>query len=155
VAIETQSDGPSRTVWINDAQVHAARILTEVLRARYAIAAENCVTHAQVSVNPDNMQAGYHTDFGSSFPFQKVGLPDNYGYPLPAIRFFGFTYAPAFLRATGGPLLRSVLLADEQVREEALVRGVSVSAYRRSLQRKYRNLVTIAKSSLNEEKQHE
>src|SRR5262249_42811478 len=86
VAIETQSDGANSAVWLNDAQVHATRILTEALRAKYGIAAENCVTHAQVSVNPDNMQAGYHTDFGGTFPFQKVGLPDNYGYPLPSIR---------------------------------------------------------------------
>ena len=38
---------------LTPAQIHAGRTLTEMLRSRYRIAAENCVTHAQVSVNPE------------------------------------------------------------------------------------------------------
>jgi hypothetical protein len=37
---------------ITAAQISALRMLTEMLRSRYGIAAENCVTHAEVSVNP-------------------------------------------------------------------------------------------------------
>ncbi|MDQ6676314.1 MAG: N-acetylmuramoyl-L-alanine amidase, partial [Acidobacteriota bacterium] len=54
-------------------QVHSGRLLIEVLRSRFALSEQNCVTHAQVSVNPDNMRLGYHTDWGSSFPFEKLG----------------------------------------------------------------------------------
>src|SRR5271155_2653442 len=60
VAFEATSrpgDGPA----VNAAQVHAGRILVEMLRARYQIAAANCVAHAQVSVNPMNRRAGFHT----------------------------------------------------------------------------------------------
>ncbi len=51
------------------AQCHAGKLLTEMLRGRYAIQDGNCVTHAQVSVNNDNLRIGYHTDWGSGFPF--------------------------------------------------------------------------------------
>ena len=54
--------------------MHAARILTEMLRGKYHIPASNCVTHAQVSVNPDNMLVGYHTDWAGNFPFLDIGL---------------------------------------------------------------------------------
>ena len=59
----TETDQPT----INPAQLHTAVVLTQMLRGKYAIAAENCVTHAQVSVNPDNMRIGWHTDWGSRF----------------------------------------------------------------------------------------
>ena len=74
----TATDGPA----LESGQMHAARILTEMLRSKYNLPAGNCVTHAQVSVNPDNMRVGWHTDWGSNFPFQEVGLPDNYQQPL-------------------------------------------------------------------------
>ena len=51
---------------INEAQVHAAKVLTEMLRSKYNIAAENCVTHAQVSVNPDKRRIGWHSDWGKA-----------------------------------------------------------------------------------------
>ena len=73
IAFETQTqlgDMPSA----NPAQVHAARILTEMLRSKYHIPQSNCVTHAQVSVNPDNMLVGYHTDWAGNFPFHEIGL---------------------------------------------------------------------------------
>ena len=76
------------------AQVRAGGMLVEMLRSRYRIPAANCVTHAQVSVNPSNMQAGYHTDWAFGFPFEQVGLPDNYTQDLPSLWAFGFQYAP-------------------------------------------------------------
>ncbi|HEX6897597.1 MAG TPA: N-acetylmuramoyl-L-alanine amidase, partial [Bryobacteraceae bacterium] len=58
IAFETQTlraeDQPSA----NPAQIHAAAVLTEMLRSKYLIPAGNCVTHAQVSVNPTNMLVG-------------------------------------------------------------------------------------------------
>jgi hypothetical protein len=92
---------------VNPAQVRAGAMLTEMLRCRYGIAARNCVTHAQVSVNPSNFRIGYHTDWAGSFPFQRLGLPDNYALPLPAVTLFGFTYDPAFVERAGDRLAAS------------------------------------------------
>jgi N-acetyl-anhydromuramyl-L-alanine amidase AmpD len=86
---------------INPAQVRSAAMLTEMLRACYGIAAANCVTHAQVSVNPSNYRIGYHTDWASSFPFERLGLPDNYRLPLPSIALFGFQYDATFVSRAG------------------------------------------------------
>lgn len=120
-------------------QLRSAQALTEMLRSRYAIAAVNCVTHAQVSVNPANMRVGYHTDWASGFPFKGVGLPDNYALPLPAIWAFGFEYDPAFLRATGSRMHTGVALAEERVRLAAEAASASVSEYRKELKRRYRS----------------
>ena len=107
VAFETQTqlgDMPSA----NPAQVHAARVLTEMLRAKYHIPQSNCVTHAQVSVNPDNMLVGYHTDWAGNFPFRDIGLSDNYALPPASIYAFGFDYDPALrARYWRSPLARS------------------------------------------------
>src|SRR5262249_45837590 len=80
---------------INPGQVHAARILTEIVLSKYNLPAANCITHAQVSVNPTNMLIGWHIDWVDKFPFKEVGLPDNYGQPLPSIYLFGFDYGTA------------------------------------------------------------
>ena len=107
IAFETQTqhgDQPSA----NPAQVHAARILTEMLRNKYRIPQSNCVTHAQVSVNPDNMLVGYHTDWAGNFPFLAIGLNDNYMAPPPSIYAFGFNYDPGICpRHRSSPLARS------------------------------------------------
>jgi hypothetical protein len=62
---------------ITEAQLRSARALTEMLRAKYNLAAEDCVVHAQVSINPGNRRIGWHTDWGAGFPFREIGLPDN------------------------------------------------------------------------------
>ena len=74
IAFEAQSAAGEDNPVVSPAQVHAARVLTEMLRSRYNIPATNCVTHAQVSVNPSNMQIGYHKDWAENFPFPEVGL---------------------------------------------------------------------------------
>ncbi len=116
---------------VNPAQVHAGRILVEMLRARYKIAAENCVAHAQVSVNPSNRRAGYHTDWATNLPFHDLGLSDNYQRPLPSITLFGFTGDDAI-----GPALQ---VAEEEVRRDAAARGMPLERYREVLQRKYKD----------------
>ena len=58
VAFEAQTRHADEPSPLNPAQVHAGRILTDMLRAIYGIPPENCVTHAQVSVNPGNRHAG-------------------------------------------------------------------------------------------------
>ncbi|MGH9595070.1 MAG: N-acetylmuramoyl-L-alanine amidase [Bryobacteraceae bacterium] len=119
------------------AQLRAAAMLTEMLRSRYAIRAEDCITHGQFSVNPSNMQVGYHTDWGSSFPFAELGLPDNYARALPAVSLFGFEHDAGFLRAAGGRLAESVALAEENIRRAASASGVPVARYRKTLEERY------------------
>jgi hypothetical protein len=123
---------------LTPAQIHAGRTLTDMLRSRYRIAAENCVTHAQVSVNPDNMRIGYHTDWAGNFPFQQMGLEDNYAQPIPALFLFGYNYDPAFVVSTGARLWKGLLLAEERLAVEATVAGRTVAEYKKILQKRYR-----------------
>lgn len=66
VALEGRSDTAEA---LTQAQASAARMLTALLRSRYSNPPENCATHAQVSVNPSNMQIGFHVDWAAGFPF--------------------------------------------------------------------------------------
>ena len=86
---------------ITEAQLRAARALTEMLRAKYNLPAENCVVHAQVSINPGSRRIGWHTDWGAGFPFREIGLPDNYQIPNPSLYLFGFEYDPGLHRGHG------------------------------------------------------
>jgi hypothetical protein len=140
VALEArrQPDQPP----INEAQLHAVAVLTAMLRSKYNVAAENCVTHAQVSVNPDSMKIGWHTDWGSGFPFHQIGLPDNYQRAHPAVYAFGFEPDPAYREATGPEVWRGLELADERVRQNAAARGMTVVQYKRFLRQRYLELTT-------------
>lgn len=122
---------------VSDAQVRSAAMLTEMLRARYGISPRNCVTHAQVSVNPDNMRVGYHTDWASSFPFAQLGLPDNYAQPLPSLMAFGFEYDATFLRWAGTRLYAGVELAEEQLSRAAVASGVTPLTLEKTLRKRY------------------
>ncbi len=128
-----QTDQPP----INEAQVHAAKVLTEMLRSKYNIPARNCVTHAQVSVNPDNRRIGWHSDWGRGFPFAEVGLPDNYEQPLPSLFLMGFEYDNVYVNATGPGIWRSLAAAEDRLREAADARGRTVAEYRTLLQKRY------------------
>jgi len=123
---------------LTPAQVHSGRTLTEMLRSRYHISTENCVTHAQVSVNPDNMRIGYHTDWAASFPFHEMGLDDNYALPIPALYLFGYGYDPTFVESTGARLWKGLLLAEERLVEEATVDGRTLAEYKKILHKRYR-----------------
>jgi len=122
---------------VTEAQINAGRELTGALRSKYHIAAENCVTHAQVSVNPSNMRIGWHTDWGSRFPFREIGLPNNYEIPNPSLYCFGFEYDPVYLNSSGDDVRKSLAAAEEQVRLAAAARGLPMSRYRSLLQQQY------------------
>ena len=109
-----------------------------MLRSKYNLPGENCVTHAQVSVNAETLHVGWHTDWGSKFPFRELGLPNNYQRPNPGLYQFGFVYDPVYLQSTSPELWRGLDLAETRVRETAARQRVSVSAYRRFLQQRYR-----------------
>jgi hypothetical protein len=142
VAFEAQTQGVNET--INDAQLHAGKVLVEMLRDKYNIPAENCVTHAQVSVNPANDIMGWHTDWGHGFPFAGMGLPDNYQKPSPLIEQFGFDYDAAYLKATGPELQDGLALAGQNVRDAAARNGSTFVKYRKLLQNRYRELSEAA-----------
>jgi hypothetical protein len=116
-----------------------------MLRARYHIAPENCITHAQVSVNPSALRIGHHTDWASNFPFGAVGLPDNYELPVPALERFGFHYDDEFVRATGSRMWRGLLLTEQRLTMEAAGKGKSVAGLRLERNALYQRLAAIVK----------
>ena len=143
IALEAQTDASSQP---SAAQIHASKVLTDMLRSKYGIAASNCVTHAQVSVNPSNWRIGYHTDWASGFPFAELGLPDNYNQILPSMLQFGFEYDDAFVAAAGRPW-RSLTAANQLIAEQARADGISPATYRRRLQARYRRISAQLRSS--------
>lgn len=154
IAIEALSRPGQEEPEMSPAQLRAAGMLIEMLRNRYHISAENCVTHAQVSVNPSNMQVGYHTDWASGFPFEQLGLPDNYAQPLPALWAFGFESNPDYLQWAGHRLGLALQASEATVDEAAEEVGLSPRAYRKSLQIQYRQrlaLVRRANSTENDD----
>lgn len=135
VAFEARTDG---SLTYDAAQIRSGRMLTDLLRGEYSIPASNCVTHAQVSVNPGNMQIGYHTDWAANFPFQEFGLPDGYATALPSIELFGFGYNRQFLEAIGGKPWQGLLAAEADLSRAAETQKSSNASYRDFLQRRYR-----------------
>jgi hypothetical protein len=136
---------------MTEAQVRAAAMLVEMLRSRYRIAGANCVTHGQVSVNPSNMLAGYHIDWASGFPFESVGLRDNYSQPLPAIWAFGFEANAPFLRNAGPRLAASAAMAEQSLAETAHVAGLPLRSYRKMLRKQYKDRLAELRRGLIED----
>ncbi len=140
VAFETQSVKGDENPKVTPGQIVAGKLLTEMLRSKYGISAFNCPTHAQVSVNPHNMIIGYHTDWAGNFPYEEIGLPDNYALPLPSLLFFGFAYDPSFMTSTGARMWKGLLAAEDQLREQAKQNGISVADQKASLRDRYKKL---------------
>jgi hypothetical protein len=122
------------------AQLHSGQLLTEMLRGAYNIPDANCVTHAQVSVNPDNMRIGYHTDWGSGFPFSEMGLTTGYRAPIASVEVFGFSYDEHLLAAIGGSPWQGLLAAEQQILIDAAAHGSLGPRYRTTLQQHYQTL---------------
>ena len=138
VSFEAETRVGERAAAINPAQAHAAAMLTEMLRSKYSIPLGNCVTHGQVSVNASNMRIGYHTDWASGFPFDRLGLPNNYAQPIPAMWAFGFDADAQYLRAAGSGMSAAIDQARRRLQMEAAESSLSVSAYRKVLEHSYR-----------------
>jgi hypothetical protein len=148
VSVETQTYPGQMEAAVTSAQIRATAMLTEMLRSRYNIAAGNCVTHAQVSVNPRRMLAGYHMDWASSFPFEEIGLPNNYARPLPSIAVFGFECDATYSRSAGARLSAGAGLGAWELAERAAAAGMTVSAYRKLLQSQYRDLLAATRGAV-------
>jgi len=137
VAFEAQSRPQKGEEVLTPAQIQAGRVLTEMLRSRYHIPADNCVTHAQVSINPRNGRVGYHTDWADDFPFRALGLPDNYERPLAGIAQFGFELdAPL----ADSRLARGQKAAEIALRRKALELHVPPAQYRAGLRRRWHEI---------------
>jgi len=147
IAFETQTQKGQDLPSANPAQIHAARVLTQMLRSKYHIPAANCVTHAQVSVNASKMLVGYHTDWSGNFPFHEVGLNDNYSIPPASIYAFGFDYDPVYVHATGVRIWQGLALAEDQMRVQAAGQGIPVSQFRAILQKKYKEIIATLKAN--------
>jgi N-acetylmuramoyl-L-alanine amidase len=156
IAFETHSQPDQETATATAAQIHSARVLTQMLRSKYQIPAADCVTHAQVSVNPDNKLVGFHTDWASNFPFSELGLGDNYLEPSVSIDSFGFTYDSTLVKATGSRYWQGLILAEEQLRAQAMNQGLTQAEYRKILQGKYSKILRAVRgNSAEKEKSNE
>jgi hypothetical protein len=140
VSFETASSKGDELPNVTAGQVTTARLLVDMLRQKYAIAAKNCVTHAQVSINPAALLVGYHTDWAGNFPFEELGLPDNYAIPLPSQTLFGLGYDPVFLQATGSRMWKGLLAADDLIRERAKRERISAAAWKARLQQDFKRI---------------
>lgn len=131
---------------VTPAQIESAKVLTEALRSRYGIVAENCVTHGQVSVNPRNMKIGVHTDWAAHFPFAKLGLPNNYAVPLASVYAFGFASDSTYEDAVGMNF-SGLALANAQLEKQAAAQGLPVARYRAILRHRYKDIAADLKES--------
>ena len=126
---------------VTQAQFASARLLTQMLRERFGILASNCVTHEMVSINPYKMLIGYHTDWRGRFPFEKIGLPDNYQTELASVSEWGFDYDSLFVDALGGKVWPGVGRSQLRFRTEAASRGLSADRYRRQKKKRFSALM--------------
>lgn len=127
---------------ITAAQVSAARMLTELLRTRYSIKPENCVTHAQVSVVPQNMRIANHMDWAQGFPWDSLSLPNNYALPVPAVTAFGFDHDEVLTKASGGKDWPGLVDADKKLQAEAKTQAATEYRYRGMLRHRYHEIIT-------------
>ncbi|MGH8184941.1 MAG: N-acetylmuramoyl-L-alanine amidase, partial [Steroidobacteraceae bacterium] len=136
VSFESRWEG-GRTLPITRAQLIAGRNLTHLLRQRFAIAPEMCVTHGLTSVSPKQGLIGYHRDWARGFPFEAFGLPDLYAQAPPSVALFGFGHDEEFMRAVG-ERWPGLIAAERLFAEQATERSVTVEALRRERQALYR-----------------
>jgi hypothetical protein len=141
ISFETVSPAAEEIDSLTPAQTRSAAMLVEMLRARYAIPATNCVTHAQISVNPDNMLVGLHVDWAAGFPFEAMGLPDNYATALPSLWAYGFDYDPNFTLRAGDHMKLGIEGAEEIVARRAASAGQQPVQYKNTLRRRYRAML--------------
>jgi hypothetical protein len=129
VSFETRWEG-GRALPITRAQFEAGRSLTDYLRDKWAIEADMCVTHGLASVNSKKHLIGHHLDWARGFPFEALGLPDQYRRAAPAVALFGFGYDERFLAVMGEPW-PGVGEAERQLEDEAAAAGRTVDELRR------------------------
>jgi hypothetical protein len=154
VSFEGRTLDISEGDYLGPAQILSGKLLVQMLLDKYPIPISNCITHAQVSVSPDIMKIGNHTDGAGDFPFEQLGLADNYALPPPSVSMFGFDYDALYLKSTGYRLWRGLFLAEQRVRQEATARRLSVPMYKKALRGDYRRIAAMLEiQSTPEEKE--
>jgi hypothetical protein len=133
VSFDAQTRPIDEGYYLSPAQIRSGRLLVEMLVSKYGIPLADCVTHAQVSVDPETMVIGHHIDGSGEFPYKELGLPDNYSLPVPSIFAFGFEYDPEFLMSSGPQMWKGLITADERFRQEAKAQHLLPSQYREML----------------------
>jgi hypothetical protein len=141
ISFEGASPAPQADAEISPAQVRSAAMLIEMLRCRYRIPASNYVTHAQVSVNPSNMQVGLHLAWASGFPFEALGLEDNYAAALPALWAYGFDYDASFSKRAGERMRSGIDAAEQILTRNAAAGGLRPAEYKNRLRQRYRAML--------------
>ncbi len=146
VALEATVNAPSAGITKQDgvtpAQLVSARLLSEMLSYRFGIGNDNIVTHEMVSVNPETMRIGYHTDWKGLFPFDALNLPDNYQLPLPSVTQWGFGYDTRLVRDLGGRIWPGLRLSETIAQREADSRALSIDRYRAGRSEQYRRILS-------------
>jgi hypothetical protein len=130
---------------LTPAQIQAGLNLTDMLRSHYDISDTNCVPHGLISVNPKKMLIGYHVDWARGFPFAALGLADKYEVPLPSMTEFGFAYDEHLMQTMKGQMWPGVRLAEIELARKAKEQGLSPSAMRKQLRRRYRQQTELLK----------
>jgi hypothetical protein len=146
VSFEAQTRDINQGLYLSPSQIHSGHLLVEMLVSKHNIPLSNCVTHAQVSVDPDTMTIGHHTDGSGDFPFQELGIPDNYSLPIPSLFLFGFNYDARFLTLSGTRMLKGLISADERLRREAELQHLPIDQHKQVLQEKYRASIATLKN---------
>ena len=143
VCFETNSKSDSLDEQLTEAQLVAGRLLTQVLRSRYNIADDGCVTHGLVSVNPSNMLICYHHDWARNFPFEAFGLSDKYKVAPASVSEFGFTYDEEIMEKLGGDVWSGVKLGEAEFRRRAEELKVTPEEMRRRMRERYQEEMNL------------
>ncbi|MCI0666203.1 MAG: N-acetylmuramoyl-L-alanine amidase [Acidobacteria bacterium] len=122
---------------LTEAQLISGRLLTNILRSKYKIEDANCTTHGLVSINPDNMQIGFHHDWVRNFPFKDMALSDKYKVPPPSILEYGFTYDDKTFEKLGNELWEGAREAEIQFKKRADDQGLDPEEMRRKMRDRY------------------
>jgi hypothetical protein len=146
ISFEAETRTIDEGQYLSLAQIHSGQLLVQWLVSRYKIPLTNCVTHAQVSVDPEAMVIGDHTDGSGDFPFRDLGLPDNYSIPIPSLFEYGFDYDSHFMMSAGSRMLKGFLLAEERLRQDASSQHLTVGQFKKNLREKYQTHIATLKS---------
>ena len=137
VAFEGRSTAFGEELTINEAQIHSAKLLADWLRFKYKIEPANCATHAQVSVSPTAGKIGYHQDWSANFPFEAIGLPNNYKIVLPSLRLFGYEYDPEYYDAAAPELQTALKQGEGELERNARSGSITLERHRGILQKRF------------------
>lgn len=156
IAFEARTGDELSQPETTEAQLRAARLLVEMLRSRYGIPAQNCVTHAQVSVNPRSLRVGNHLDWADGLPYRELGLPDNYRIASPAVALFGFQYDPVTVERSRSGFAECIRLGRSEMERRARAAGLTAEQYAARMRQRYQEILRwLGQRNLNRETRYE